>query len=140
MADNYRDGRRIDNEGDQYVEIASRLAGERNEDSTTGTDYTSVSGEWAISSAIAAGTGATVYNGPAVLGGIWVETTIGTAAPTLTDGGTTRLSVPIAIPIGMHDMLGVIFATNLVVAAGASATGSIRVLYRPLDTGVTWAY
>lgn len=119
---------------------AAKLAGERGEDSTTGADYKSVAGEWATTGVIAAGAGGTVYGGPCILHGVWVEVTIGTAAPTITDGGTTRRTLPIALPIGYHQLGDIIFETDCVVVAGASATGSLRFDWRPLDPRVTWPY
>jgi hypothetical protein len=117
-------------------------AGERNEDSTTGTDYQATSEECASSDAIDLSNNAstTVWPGPALLLGIWVEATIGTASITIDDNATSRLAVPVAIPIGVHRLPGVIFETSLVVNPQDSSTGQIRLLYKPLDASVTWAY
>jgi len=120
--------------------LNKHLGGERQEDSTTGADHLAVSGEYATTGVIAAGTGGTIYNGPCILHGVWVEVTIGTAAPTITDGAVTRRTLPIALPIGYHVLGDIIMETDAVCVAGASATGSLRFDYRPLDTSVIWAY
>lgn len=129
---------------EQYdaVTLGTRLAHERNPDSTTGTGYASIAEEGAMSAAIDLSNNAStvVYNGPALLLGIWVEVTIGTAAATIDDDTTDRVGVPVALPIGYHDLGGVIFETNLTVNPADSTTGTIRVKYRPLDPNVTWAY
>jgi len=122
--------------------VASRAAGERQVSSTTGADHQAVSGEWAISDPVdLSGNGSTtIYAGPALLGGVWVEVTIGTAAATLDDDTDDRVGLPVALPIGFHALPGVIFETSLVVNPADTSTGTIRILYRPLDTAVTWAY
>lgn len=115
------------------------LSGERLRTSSTGADHMAVSGEWAISDAIdlSGNDSTTIYNGPCVLGGVWVETTIGTAAVTLDDNVTARATLPVALPIGMH-AFEVIFGTSLIVNPADTSTGIIRVKWRPLDPAVTW--
>lgn len=137
-----RGPRTFSDDGAAYAYVASKGAGERQEDATNGADHMAVAGEWAISAAIdlSANPSTIVYDGPAILGGIWVEVTIGTAAITIDDDTTARMTVPVAIPIGMHDLKGIIFETSLVINPADGSTGTIRVLYRPLDSGVTWAY
>jgi hypothetical protein len=133
----------VDNDTEAVrVYDATRRAGERQVGSTAGSDHIAIAGEWAISDAIDLSDNAstTVYDGPALLGGIWVEVTLGTAAATIDDNATARMTVPLAIPIGMHNTLGIIFETSLVVNPADTTTGTIRVLYRPLDPLASWAY
>lgn len=124
------------------VTLGTKIAGERNEDSTTGSDTLATSRECASSGAIDLSTNAstTVYNGPAILCGIVLSVTVGTAAATIDDSATVRYPVPVALPIGPHEGFGTIFETTLVVNPDDSSTGTLYVYFRPLDAGVTWAY
>lgn len=122
------------------ITTPARLGGERQSGSVTGADHQAVAGEWATTAVIAAGTGGPIFAGPCIIKGIWVEVAIGTAAPSLVDGASTRRSLPVGLGIGYHHLGEIIMATNAVCAPGASATGSFRVDYRPLDNRVTWAY
>lgn len=131
--------------GDAWVQwqvAMKRQAGERAEDSTTGADHQATAQESAISAAIdlSVDTNTTVYNAPAILLGIWVEVTIGTAAPVIEDNAVVRMTLPLALPIGFHALPGIIFETSLVVNPTATGTGKIRLCYRPLPATVTWAY
>lgn len=125
-----------------HVWVKSKHAGERDENATNGTDHQAVSEECASSAAIDLSNNAstTVWPGPALLTGIWVEATIGAASITIDDNATSRLAVPVAIPIGIHRIPGLIFETNLIVNPQDASTGQIRLLFRPLPTSVTWAY
>ncbi len=129
---------------DTYLAVGqeTKTSGERNEESTTGADYVCIAEEGAMSSEIdlSGNSSTTVWPGPALLLGIWVETTIATEAVTIDDNTTARLTVPIALPIGYHNLGGVIFESNLTVNPGDGSTGKIRLKYRPLDPSVTWAY
>lgn len=116
-------------------------AGERNESSSTGTDYTSVSPECKPSGEIdiSAGSG-TIYNGPAIVQWVQVSTTPGTAASTIDDNATAKIPLPVSFPVGVYPLSGTVFCTSLKYTRGASATGKMNVCYRPLDsTQVTWA-
>lgn len=118
-----------------------RIAGENNEDSTNGTDYLTAIPHCHTSDAIDLSNNAstTVWDGPCIVTGIWVEVTIGTAAATLDNGSTAKLTVPIALPIGEHPIPGLIFDTSLVVNPADTSTGTIRVFFHPLDPRVSWA-
>lgn len=123
------------------VTLGTRQAGERNEDSTTGTDYMSTSAECKPSGEIdiSAGSG-TIYNGPAVVQWVQVSTTPGTAASSIDDNATAKIPLPVSFPVGVYSVSGAVFCTSLKYTRGASATGKINVCYRPLDSGqVTWA-
>ena len=127
--------------GAAWVYPAYRMAGERNEDSTTGTDYMSTSAECKPSGEIdiSAGSG-TIYNGPAVVQWVQVSTTPGTAASSIDDNATAKIPLPVSFPVGVYSVSGAVFCTSLKYTRGASATGKINVCYRPLDSGqVTWA-
>lgn len=133
---------RADGDGDStdWVDFSDRVYLRR--DSATGTDHFPVSYESAISGAIDLSDNAstTVYNGPCLLTGIWVEVTIATAAITIDDNATARMTVPAAITIGEHPLPGIIFESSLIVNPADTSTGTIRVMYRPLPAHVTWAY
>lgn len=115
--------------------------GRRNATSGTGADESAASPECAISDPVdlAPDVNATVWPGPAKLLGIWVEVAIGTEVFTLMDGATTRMTVPL-LGIGVHPLPGVIFETSLIINPGATTTGTVRLLFRPLDPLVGWAY
>lgn len=126
--------------GEQLVTMARAWAGERNITSTTGTDYLSVSTECKPSGEIDLSSGSTtVYNGPAILCGYIITTTPGTAASTIDDGATAKIPLPVSFPVNSYSAHGSIFATSLKLTRGASATGKLVLMYRPLDsTQVTW--
>lgn len=126
--------------GEQFFTLMRALAGERNEDSTTGTDYLTVSSECKPSAAIDLSTNAstTVYPGPAVLCGVDVVVTVGVAAATIDDNATMKYTAGIGIPVGSHDGFGAILATSLVVNPDDASTGTIIVYYHPLDPLVVW--
>jgi len=119
----------------------ARLAGERNEASTTGTDYASTSAECKPSGEIdlASGSG-TIYNGPAILQWLQITTTPGTAASSIDDASTAKIPLPVSYPVNVYPFSGAVFCTSLKYTRGASATGKFSACYRPLDaTQVTWA-
>lgn len=119
-------------------------AGERDEGSTTGTDYRSTSEECGMSAEIDLSNNAstTVYAGPAVLCGYRMVVTVSGAAATIDDNATAKMTVPIAWPVGEHHVEGAIFMTNLIVNPDDASVGTIQLRYRPLKvTGtraVTW--
>ena len=128
-------------DGAAYVYQAYRQAGERNEDSTTGTDYMSTSAECKPSGEIdiSAGSGI-IYNGPAVVQWVQVSTTPGTAASSIDDASTAKIPLPVSYPVNVYSFAGTVFCTSLKYTRGASGTGKFNVCYRPLDsTQVTWA-
>lgn len=119
---------------------AYRGAGERIEDSTTGTDYLSTSPECAMSAEIdlSGNTSTTVYNGPAILCGYALTVTIGTAAVTIDDNTTAKKTLPVSWPVGDYGPMGLIFETSLVVNPADTSTGTLQLYYRPLDADNTW--
>lgn len=123
------------------VTLGTRLAGERNEDSTTGTDYLSTSSECKPTGTVdlSAGSG-TIYNGPAIVEWLWVTTTPGTAASSIDDGSTAKVELPVSLAVGMYPIRGTVFCDSLKYTRGASGTGKFNACYRPLDASqVTWA-
>ena len=116
-------------------------AGERIEDSTTGTDYSSTSMECGQSAEIdlSGNTSTTVYNGPAILCGYTLSVTVGTAAVTIDDNVTAKKTLPVSWPIGYYGPMGSIFETSLVVNPADTSTGTLQIEYRPLDADTTWA-
>lgn len=111
-------------------------AGERAEDSETGTDYLSVSEECKTSAIIDLATDAstTVYNGPAILNWAYLSVTIGTEAATIDDNTTAKLNLPVSLAVGVHPFTGARFDTSLVVNPGTNSTGTLTLCYRPLDS------
>lgn len=113
-------------------------AGERNEDSTTGTDYSSVSRECDPQAEIDLSTDAsTTYPGPIILCGYQLTTTIGTEAATFDDNTTSKYDLPISWPVNNYPDMDLLFRTSLVVNPGKNSTGKLRVWTRPGDAGLT---
>lgn len=125
----------------EAVTQGTATAGERIEDSTTGTDYLSTSPECAMSAEIdlSGNTSTTVYNGPAILCGYALTVTIGTAAATIDDNTTAKKTLPVSWPVGDYGPMGLIFETSLVVNPADTSTGTLQLYYRPLDADNTWA-
>ena len=119
----------------------SAAAGERNIDSSTGTDYLSTSAECKPSGEIDLSSGSgTIYNGPAIVQWVQVSTTPGTAASSIDDASTAKIPLPVSYPVNVYSFAGTVFCTSLKYTRGATRTGKFNVCYRPLDsTQVTWA-
>lgn len=113
-------------------------AGERNEDSTTGTDYSSVSRECDMQAAIDLSVDAsTTINGATILCGYYLSVSVGTAAISLDDNATVKLPIPVAWTVGYYTNLDLLFRTSLVVNPGDTSTGTLYLWTRPGDSGVT---
>lgn len=119
---------------------AYRGAGERIEDSTTGTDYLSTSPECKPSGEIDLSSGSgTIYAGPAIVQWLQISTTPGTAASSIDDNTTAKIPLPVSYPVNVYPVAGTVFCTSLKYTRGASATGKFNVCYRPIDpTKVSW--
>lgn len=75
----------------------------------------------------------TVYNGPALLFGVYVNTALSAHALPIKDGSTTVVSIAASAAAGVNTTLpGIRFETSLVVDPDNSATGSVTVAYRPI--------
>lgn len=81
----------------------------------------------------------TVYNGPALLFGICVNTTLSAHVLPITDGtsGSTVVSLAASAAAGTWIYYpGIRFLTALVVNPNDAATGNITVAYRPYNVDV----
>ena len=76
----------------------------------------------------------TVYAGPCVLTGIYVNATISNHSTVIKDGSTTVLTLPNSAAIGsMYPFPGIRFDTSLVCDPdNSTSTGSLTFAYRPL--------
>lgn len=126
-----------------HTYLAGLVAGERNVGSLIGADHLAVAGEWATKAIAYNGTldARTVYNGPCLVAGIEVTTAMSAHASALEDNGASRYPIPASRAVGIYAFPGpIIFATDCVWDPGSLSAGAILIWYRPLDTGVTWAY
>lgn len=124
----------------EAVTQGTATAGERIEDSTTGTDYLSTSPECKPSGEIDLSSGSgTIYAGPAIVQWLQISTTPGTAASSIDDNTTAKIPLPVSYPVNVYPVAGTVFCTSLKYTRGASATGKFNVCYRPIDpTKVSW--
>lgn len=124
----------------EEVTLGTAEAGERIEDSTTGTDYSSTSMECGMSAEIdlSGNTSTTVYDGPAILCGYTLSVTIGTAAATIDDNTTAKVTIPVSFPVNYYGPMGKIFETSLIVNPADTSTGTLQLDYRPMDADNTW--
>lgn len=78
----------------------------------------------------------TVYSGPCLLFGVYVNTALSAHANPFKDGGTsgtTVVTLPASAAAGaMYSFPGIRFETSLVFDPDDSATGNITVAYRPI--------
>ena len=76
----------------------------------------------------------TVYTGPCMLYGIYVNTILSAQACPVTDGATTVVSLAASAAVGTSILYpGIKFNTSLIVDPDDAATGSIVVAYRPVN-------
>ena len=75
----------------------------------------------------------TVYNGPALLFGVYVNTVLSAHACPITDAGTTVVTLPATAAAGTYyPFPGIRFETTLIVDPNNSGSGNITVFYRPI--------
>lgn len=75
----------------------------------------------------------TVYNGPALLFGVYVNTALSAHALPIVDGSTTVVSIAASAAVGTNITFpGIRFETSLIVDPNDAATGSVTVAYRPI--------
>lgn len=75
----------------------------------------------------------TVYNGPALLFGVYVNTALSAHALPITDAATTVVSIAASAAVGTNTTFpGIRFETSLIVNPDDSATGSVTIAYRPI--------
>ncbi len=75
----------------------------------------------------------TVYDGPAILFGVYVNTALSAHALPVTDDTTTVVTLPASAAAGsMYPFPGIRFETKLIVNPNDAATGNVTVAYRPI--------
>lgn len=75
----------------------------------------------------------TVYNGPALLFGVYVNTGLSAHVLPITDDTTTVVSIAASAAAGTNTTFpGIRFETSMIVNPNDAATGSVTVAYRPL--------
>jgi len=76
----------------------------------------------------------TVYAGPAMLYGVYVNTVLSAHTCPITDGGTTVVTIVASAAAGTSILYpGIRFNTSLIVDPNDSGTGSIVVAYRKVN-------
>lgn len=116
----------------------SRLAGEREEGSTTGDDHIVAAEEWEATVIDLSSGDQTIYDGAAICGGIYVNTVLSAHAVSVADNATNKMTLPASLAAGSERGARPWKAyTSLKVLPNASSTGSITVFWRVLDTRVT---
>jgi hypothetical protein len=75
----------------------------------------------------------TVYDGPALLMGVYVNTALSAHALPIQDNATTVVSIAASSAVGTNTTFpGIMFETSLIVNPDDAATGSVTVAYRPI--------
>lgn len=121
------------------VTLGTRMAGERNEDSTTGTDYINAGLETKCDTVDVETNSTTVYNGPARLYYYYVNTALSANTNIFKDNATSKFTLAQSLAVGSDKTFpGARFDTSLVFDPDDAATGNITVCYAPLDAGVTY--
>ena len=76
----------------------------------------------------------TVYTGPVMVYGVYINTVLSAQVLLLKDGATTVITIPASAAAGTHFPLpGIRFETSLIVDPDDSATGNITVAFRPVN-------
>ena len=76
----------------------------------------------------------TVYTGPAILTGVYVNTALSAHALPIQDGSTSVVSIAASAAVGTNTTFpGIRFNTSIVVNPNDSATGSVTVAYRKVN-------
>ena len=76
----------------------------------------------------------TVYTGPCLLYGVYVNTALSAQALPIADGSTTVVSIAASAAVGTNITFpGIKFDTSLVVDPNDAATGSVTVAYLPIN-------
>lgn len=75
----------------------------------------------------------TVYNGPALLFGVYVNTALSAHALPIQDNTTTVVTIAASAAVGTNENFpGLRFETSLIVNPDNAATGSVTIAYRPI--------
>lgn len=124
-----------------------KLAGERNEGSTTGADHVVGTGEWAQLVVDHADGDVDVYTGPCVLGGYYVTEALSAHAWSIEDLDQTTGLFPVEASLAAHSNRGFpaggpcgVFMPNgiRVKPHGSATAGKLMVFFRPEPATVTW--
>ena len=76
----------------------------------------------------------TVYTGPCVLYGVYVNTVLSAHALPIQDGTTAVITLPASTAAGTMKLLpGIRFDTSLVVDPNDAATGNVTIIYRKVN-------
>ena len=76
----------------------------------------------------------TVFTGPCILTGVYVNTVLSAQACPITDGSTTVVSLVASAAVGTSILYpGIRFNTSLIVNPDDAATGSITVAFRRVN-------
>jgi len=76
----------------------------------------------------------TVYTGPCMLYGVYVNTVLSTHTVPIKDGATTVVTLPVDLAAGTSILYpGIRFDTSLIVDPNDSGTGGIVVAYRKVN-------
>ena len=76
----------------------------------------------------------TVYTGPCMLYGVYVNTVLSAQVLPIKDGTTTVITLPASAGAGTHYPIpGIRFETSLIVDPDNSATGNVTVAYRKVN-------
>lgn len=76
----------------------------------------------------------TVYTGPVLIYGVYVNTVLSAHACPIQDGSTAKITLPASLAAGTNlTFPGVKFSTSIVVDPDDAATGNITIFYRPVN-------
>jgi hypothetical protein len=74
-----------------------------------------------------------IYAGPALLLGVYINTTLSAHTVILADASTTVVTIPASLAAGTSILYpGIRFETSLQIDPDNSSTGNLTVVYRPL--------
>jgi hypothetical protein len=75
----------------------------------------------------------TIYNGPALLFGIFVNTVLSAHTVVIQDNATAVITLPASLAAGTNlTFPGIRFETSLVCNPNDSSTGNITIMYKPI--------
>jgi len=76
----------------------------------------------------------TVFSGPCMIYGVYINTVLSTHVLPIKDGATTVITLPVDAAAGTHFPLpGIRFETSLIVDPHDDATGNVTVAYRKVN-------
>jgi hypothetical protein len=133
----------VGSDGSQWTIEQGVIAGERQQQSTTGADHLAVASEWATKLMAWNGSLAarTIYDGPCLVAGFEVFAAMSAHASDFEDNGVSRYPIPASRGVGTYTFPGpIIFEFNAIWDPGSLTGGQILVFYRPLAPNVKWAY